>query len=221
MNNDIPRIYLTLRCNLLCPYCSNGSGVVVGEELDAKAWLKVIANLPTQGVCFTGGEPTLHPGFYEIARGCDKHVTVYTNLETALDLQRLPERLYIRASCHSQTADEAREWVERAQALYRAKARMCITVVYPPAPVLAVLRQHLIAVDLPQTKPTPIAPPVRCTVERILIGPDGKRYHCVGKLVRGDPTGRVSLDNGNTVVCHTPHLCAACDGPVAKRFALP
>jgi MoaA/NifB/PqqE/SkfB family radical SAM enzyme len=220
MNNDIPRIYLTLRCNLLCPYCSNGQDAVGGEELDAKAWLKVIATLPTQGVCLTGGEPTIHPGFNEIVHRCGKHVTVYTNLEQPLKIKWLPKEVYVRASCHSETADAARRWVKRATALRDAGIRMCITVVYPPPAVLAVLREYDIAVDVPQVRPTPVAPPVRCTVERILIGPDGKRYHCVGKLVRGDPTGRVSLDNGNTVVCQTPHLCAACDGPVAKRFAI-
>ena len=59
---------ITNRCNLKCKHCGS-SCTASGEELsvdDVKNTLKTI-HAPLPMVCLTGGEPMLHPDFFEIA----------------------------------------------------------------------------------------------------------------------------------------------------------
>ncbi len=60
------------RCNFRCPYCHN-SDLVLGEELpqiEEKALLEHLENRrgKLDGICITGGEPTLHPDLPEFIR---------------------------------------------------------------------------------------------------------------------------------------------------------
>ena len=87
---------LTYRCNLLCSFCYN----VLRErpELDTGQWLEVLDRLKAAGtfkVLLSGGEPLLHPGFWEIARGVRERglvLEVYTN-GVLLARRELAERL--------------------------------------------------------------------------------------------------------------------------------
>lgn len=66
-------VELTDRCNLACMHCGSRCGPENGNYLDANLliWtLKTVAeDFPPASVmiCLTGGEPMLHPGFYDIA----------------------------------------------------------------------------------------------------------------------------------------------------------
>lgn len=67
------RIYLEicLRCNANCNYCLNNAGSARPDELSTAELLRTIENLGRDGILevrLTGGEPTLHPDFYELAR---------------------------------------------------------------------------------------------------------------------------------------------------------
>lgn len=222
MNAQTPRCYLTLRCDLRCGYCSNGPKLAPYKEMSAWEWDQILHGLPGKEVVFTGGEPTLYPDFYAIVNrlvNIDYYVNVYSNFARPVDLGRLPNgRIHWRASCHAQTPGDAQQWLLNVQAVRnRGDMLTCTTVLCPPD-VLEVLRPHGIVVDAPQEKPTPLPGPVRCTLPRRLIAPDGQRYHCVGKLVRADPSGVVGLsDPCDTVVCHTPDMCAKCDSLTAER----
>ena len=74
---------LTYRCNLLCSFCYNAPRP--GQELDTARWLEVLDRLRAAGtfkVVLSGGEPLLHPGFWEIAEGVRERgfvLEVYTN----------------------------------------------------------------------------------------------------------------------------------------------
>lgn len=74
---------LTYRCNLLCSFCYNAPRD--DRELDAAEWLEALDRLKAAGtfkVVLSGGEPLLHPGFWEIARGVRERglvLEVYTN----------------------------------------------------------------------------------------------------------------------------------------------
>jgi MoaA/NifB/PqqE/SkfB family radical SAM enzyme len=67
------RIYLEicLRCNANCSYCLNNAGSARPYELSTEELLRTIENFGRDGIFevrLTGGEPTLHPDFYELAR---------------------------------------------------------------------------------------------------------------------------------------------------------
>jgi len=72
-------VFLSLSCNLACPYCINlnekGSsrGKVARSHLGAKEWITFLNRLEIGRddlpVTLQGGEPTLHKEFYEIING--------------------------------------------------------------------------------------------------------------------------------------------------------
>lgn len=79
--------YLTFRCNFKCPYCINnhsGSLSRQRKELTGQEWIGGVNRIDLGKIPITlgGGEPTLHPQFYEILAGIDseKRVDLLTNL---------------------------------------------------------------------------------------------------------------------------------------------
>jgi len=61
------------RCNFRCPYCHNHALVRCPESLRTFAWEEVLERLEAMrgwvdGVCVTGGEPTVHEGLPELLR---------------------------------------------------------------------------------------------------------------------------------------------------------
>lgn len=82
--------YLTLRCNLKCHYCINGYTGVHRKrpELSAKEWLMSLNNIKFGNLplTFGGGEPTIHPGFYEILNGLNPEISVDLLTNGSFDL---------------------------------------------------------------------------------------------------------------------------------------
>jgi len=82
-----PAIYsleLTSACNNNCPGCSNVYAERTRPPLSASIWETWLASLAPEAVRIrlTGGEPTLHPGFFRIldaATSYDAWVTIFTN----------------------------------------------------------------------------------------------------------------------------------------------
>lgn len=76
-------VFLTLRCNLKCPYCINKIGEFkVQDELSASDWKKGLSRIRTREdlpITLQGGEPTIHRDFYEIVNGTWKHMDLLTN----------------------------------------------------------------------------------------------------------------------------------------------
>ncbi len=226
MNALTPRCYLTLRCDLDCAYCSNGHDLACYKELPVIEWVKLLRMLGTDDVCLTGGEPTMYADFYMLLAHLSHthHVTIYSNFTRPLTLGSMPTKwakgVRFRASCHAQTADEAERWLANVQAAEDGGYKPARTTVNCPPNVLEVLRKGGIVVDVPQAMPTPVAPPVSCTLDRRYFAPDGTRYHCVGKLVTADASGIVGNEDPATVICETPDRCALCDGVAARREAI-
>jgi len=223
----VARVYLTLRCQLACGYCSNGQDIrwTEADEIDGAAWLARVAAMPADEIVFTGGEPMLHRDFEAVIRGCVKagrSIRIYSNLEQPIpaSMDDLTGRMHWRLSCHSQSTGDATAWLARALEARERGWRLTGTTVYCPPDVLEVLRDHGIVVDAGQQKPQDIPPPVRCIVNRVYLAPDGRRYHCVGKMAMKDPTGVVALAGEGTSVCISPWECAPCDSVVATRIAI-
>ena len=79
--------FLTLKCNLRCSFCINLFGGSPGEGrfLSGREWLRGlnrIAARPDFPLTLQGGEPSLHPDFYEIIGGLrpDLNIDILTNL---------------------------------------------------------------------------------------------------------------------------------------------
>jgi len=79
------QIEITNRCNLSCLHCFNDSGDPCPHELTTEEIFSVIDTLTSMGVhrvTLTGGEPLLHPEFFEItdhARKAPMSVNIFTN----------------------------------------------------------------------------------------------------------------------------------------------
>lgn len=117
-------VFLTLRCNLRCSYCINRFGDLdaSGRMLTAGEWLVGLNRLKTRPdlpITLQGGEPSLHPGFFEIINGLrpDLPIDLLTNLQFNVDefmanvppsrLQREAPYASIRVSYHPETMDLA------------------------------------------------------------------------------------------------------------------
>lgn len=117
-------VFLTLHCNLRCSYCINRyNGLVAPDRmLSAVDWLQGLNRLqsrPDLPLTLQGGEPSLHPGFYEIINGIrpDLNIDLLTNLRFDVDAfmaKVAPSRLKrdapyasIRVSYHPETMDLA------------------------------------------------------------------------------------------------------------------
>lgn len=63
-------LVLTHQCNYRCVYCYNSSGAAQPPGLSTEQWLEAVRQLGETTDCFsvglTGGEPMLHPGFFDI-----------------------------------------------------------------------------------------------------------------------------------------------------------
>lgn len=68
---DIVYLELTRACNLKCIHCLNNSGIKQKDELTKEDLLKLIKNFSSNGVQeirFTGGEPLLFNGIYDLIK---------------------------------------------------------------------------------------------------------------------------------------------------------
>lgn len=239
---QIPRVYISLLCNLRCPYCSDGLAYDKTEmkyhRLSANEWLPIIDSLPGNAVIFTGGEPTLHPELPDIINRCNKtYVCLYTNLayDVPKFVNQLRKPIRFFTSFHPNnkqvTVDKSSAAIE-----FLKQHPMCIEVTshhliaHPSngeAPELAAYKQKfkkrgttLLIYD-DQFEVNRYGPEmcdfkekrrVRCTMERFLIGPDGKRHMCVSKMVRRTTDSHVPSDiKRPEMICNEYGLCSPCD----------
>jgi len=84
--------FLTLACNLKCPYCINffGGPLARHKTMHGSDWLRGLNRLvsrPDLPVTLQGGEPSLHGDFYEIILGLrdDLNIDILTNLQFDVD----------------------------------------------------------------------------------------------------------------------------------------
>lgn len=116
--------YLTLRCNLGCSYCINersGKAARKRDELSAKEWANGLNRIDfgDNPLTLGGGEPTLHPEFFELLERLRPEIAIdlLTNLEFDIDAFisktspdrfnqcRLPAYKAIRVSYHAERMD--------------------------------------------------------------------------------------------------------------------
>lgn len=101
--------FLTLACNLKCPYCinlhdgGNRHNKAGRTHLDADAWIKAANRLVLRKdlpLTLQGGEPTLHKGFYRIVNEVKQEIKMdlMTNLRFDVDefIKNVPVERFTR-----------------------------------------------------------------------------------------------------------------------------
>ena len=212
-------LFLTMRCNLKCSYCSHGFVKSKYEDMPAREWFKVFSKLDTDVIVLAGKEPTLHKEFIDIVNGCIKSILIYSNLTTDVPVKNIKYPAMWRLSCHSTTEDEAHKFVADYVnlKLLRHDITAC-TGVKVPEDVNKVLSDANIQVHIDPFMDWPKKSDkqsVKCMFDRVLIAPDGVRYHCLSKMLRKDPEGVLALEAPDEgVVCNSPSACLPCDAAV-------
>lgn len=107
---------LTKNCNFKCIYCYNSSGAKKKNELDTLQWLEAVRQMKELGVVkctLTGGEPFLHPGFFEILEAMVKndilpYICTNGSLldETAIEKLRMLKIPMVQISLDSASSSE-------------------------------------------------------------------------------------------------------------------
>ena len=96
--------YLTLQCNFGCKWCINAHSNLIRKrkELTAREWIIALNNLKTGGLPVTlgGGEPTQHPGFYDILGGVRQKFDLLTNgsFDVGKFLKRTKPEMFFKGS---------------------------------------------------------------------------------------------------------------------------
>lgn len=144
--NSYWAVFLTLRCNLNCDYCiqkiePEAAKRALGyKEVSGNKWVLALTSIQNRTkkrflrpakkkkIAIIGGEPTIHPGFFELINGLDKNwsITVTTNLDSPVfsDVKKFLKnikpkgRLKFHASLHPKHTD-VRLFIERVTALRR------------------------------------------------------------------------------------------------------
>ena len=102
--------FLTFSCNLNCSYCINrySNTKFSHSRLSGREWVSIFnrikldpsiqSNLP---ITLQGGEPTLHPDFYEIVNGIrpDLNIDLLTNLQ--FDVKEFMKNVHSNRLCRS------------------------------------------------------------------------------------------------------------------------
>jgi MoaA/NifB/PqqE/SkfB family radical SAM enzyme len=155
--NSYWAVFLTLACNFKCPFCIQTiSGPVPHYDIiKGDAWVKALNSIEgrtkkrlfrrnkVKKLALIGGEPTLHPDFFEIINGLDSKwsLTVTTNLGTKLfnniglfaKKVKRRKRIRIHPSFHNSSID-IREFVSKVKDLQKTglKVNRTFVVCYPP-----------------------------------------------------------------------------------------
>ncbi|MEF2232220.1 MAG: radical SAM protein [Pseudodesulfovibrio sp.] len=238
------RIYLTLHCNLRCPYCVNEQ---VGPHDKAypvrppRDWRDAI-NREQRHVVFTGGEPFLYPGLAELVNGIEPglKVRVYTNfsLDATPVLAAVTRPVHLYVSWHPQRRVDRGVFLANLRAmqgnpLFTADLH-AIDARESRAGLAADLaffadQGFTVRMDDDQRAFEGAGQATRrmaaCSKTIYLIAPDGTRYQCVSRLVRRDspmenlfdgPLGLASAVS----LCPDYGNCSPCDALGETRMVL-
>ena len=236
----IPRVYPILQCNLRCPFCSDGldydKSHMGYKPLTAGEWIDILDALPGHAIIFTGGEPTLYQPLPEVINAIHQtQVFVYTNLAYDVDkfFDRLSKPIRVFGSFHPNNKGVTAERIIGNIEKVKAHA-MCgtfenvHTISHPSNGDVEEHRRVFAAagldLDIHQDQflsnaNTPAAcsgeklATVRCVYDRLIIGPDGKRWICVSKMIRNVRDGLVPMDQKTVpeMVCTEFGRCTPCD----------
>lgn len=214
--------FLTQACNYNCPYCRQKFNLTtpqnpIHEKRDipmypissGKEWVRAINEIeePIPSFHIQGGEPSLHPDFFEILNGVKFRLTMDTNL--TFDAERFVREVKGSVSIYTTfhpTQAEVELFATNFHTLKSAGFKVYPSIIpdpYNPELVEGSFRA-LVNRGLPMSKSGYIgwvngklSPPYRddpyrnkdktsvlCLCKEVLFAPDGTVYNCPAKLDR-------------------------------------
>ena len=232
-------LFLTFRCCYNCSYCINWKHSV--KERDSEYWINHLKNLETNlSVTLSGGEPSLHKGFYEIINGIPQKVDILTNL--SFDVVEFKERISpdrfnndqafapIRASFHNEFMD-IEETLSKVKFLVDSGFRVGLYCVDHVSNKFFIDRLSKIKWLDFQTKPlldneikeSPVSGLVKCRTSQLLLNPEGKVFKCHRDLYkRKNEIGlldKISKIDFAYRECYNVKECHPCDIKIKRdRF---
>ena len=220
--------FLTFACNMNCSYCINKSGELYDyTPMSGAEWIKGLNNIENRDIPITlsGGEPTVHPDFYDIANGVERDKDLLTNGNFNVDYFIKNIKYYkfyrehspyacIRFSYHPGITN-LRELLDKAKYLKNRGYLVGIWAVKHPdyeddvdnALRIAEDDYHLdfrIKEYLSSTHGTykypealdGVAKSCECKPSELLIAPDGRLFRCHRDLYAGENSyGHILFDN--------------------------
>ncbi len=187
-----PRIMITMRCQFKCFYCSIPYCDI--PEINDDYWIDLINNQPYTEVIFSGGEPLLYKDLFKIIDNIDIPYRIYTNLRfwknEYIDLIN-PDKCFLYISYHANKLNNKQDFVYKVINLKKYGYKFNVHYVNVPtneindinyvAELLAKENIELVGIQN-QRDIKLIRDNDKCYIDRTLLGPDGKRYPCIGLL---------------------------------------
>ncbi|WP_035236685.1 glycosyltransferase [Desulfobacter vibrioformis] len=230
------RIYLTLQCNLNCPYCVNANikGIEKNHKIiPGEKWIKAI-NREMCHVVFTGGEPFLYKDLVKIINHIDPFlsISVYSNLSIDVrdQLADIDREVRFFVSWHARQMPGRDIFLNNIKTI-QDNPLFSLTVHAVDAPEnrefltqdLAFFRNNGLNIDLDADQRNfpgcmqNNAQKAVCRRKIYLIDPEGTRYQCVSRLMRKTQPMENMLthslkENICLDICPDYGFCAPCDG---------
>jgi len=189
-------------------------------------------------VIFTGGEPTLYRDLPEVINSIDKtDVRIYTNLMINVDafMSRIEKPVSFFTSFHPNnrgvTIERIVEKLETLTAYPMCRGVYSHHLIRDPSngsetdfeawrerfreigvELLMYDNQYQVNASGPEACGFEETRTVDCAMDRVILGPNGRRYICVSKMIRRMDDGLVSLhEDLPRMTCHEYGLCSPCD----------
>ena len=219
---------LTARCNMACSYCIQKGMVLPGiprrpwrkyREMAGIEWVRALNDLPARPehpLILTGGEPTLHRDFLEIAAGLEGYrLDLTSNLAfdiagTARAMEKAGKRFYSSFHTYSPEHMEPKEFIRRAKLLLETgmvehPVFSFVNLEYFPqfrtdetnarlSRMIQRARENGIPLSINEFRANHLGSPfsregkkvMECSSAWVNIAPDGEIYNCQYHLTRAE-----------------------------------